>query len=311
MAGRVIHTGQAIVDLVMRVEALPPRGGDIFAREWDLRPGGGFNVMAAASRDGAHVVYTGGHGTGPFGEQVRAAMRSEGVEVLAPTITGQDTGFCVALVEDDTERTFVSTVGAEGVADPDVIGSVAVTPADVVYTSGYSLYHKSTRTVLEHWLAGLAADVDVVFDASPVVAELSADALSVACRYATVWTVNEREARSLTARLTGVDGDDPENLATRLRGALDRAVVVRTGASGCWVAADDSPAVHVPGLDVDAVDTNGAGDAHTGVLCADRCRGEPLVDAAYRGNVAAAIATTRHGPATAPMRAETDRLTTR
>ncbi|MDN5853226.1 MAG: sugar kinase, partial [Actinomycetia bacterium] len=55
----------------MEVDALPAVGGDVFADAWSMHPGGGFNVMAAARRAGAAVVYTGGHGVGPFGERVR------------------------------------------------------------------------------------------------------------------------------------------------------------------------------------------------------------------------------------------------
>ena len=33
MTGRVIHTGQVVIDLVLRVEALPEPGADVFAGE--------------------------------------------------------------------------------------------------------------------------------------------------------------------------------------------------------------------------------------------------------------------------------------
>ncbi|MGO1562884.1 MAG: PfkB family carbohydrate kinase, partial [Actinomycetaceae bacterium] len=62
----------------------------------------------------------------------------------------------------------------------------------------------------------------------------------------------------------------------------------------------------VPGIEVEAVDTNGAGDAHTGVLCADLAAGRPLMEAVRRANVAAGIAVTRRGPATSPTAAEID-----
>jgi len=33
MTGRLIHTGQVILDLVMRVKGLPPVGGGVFASQ--------------------------------------------------------------------------------------------------------------------------------------------------------------------------------------------------------------------------------------------------------------------------------------
>ncbi|MFC9692001.1 hypothetical protein ACFTSF_25850 [Kribbella sp. NPDC056951] len=74
MTGRLVHTGQVLIDLVMQVPALPPVGGDMLALSTVEYVGGGFNVMAAAARAGATVVYAGGHGTGPRGE--RGARRT-------------------------------------------------------------------------------------------------------------------------------------------------------------------------------------------------------------------------------------------
>jgi sugar/nucleoside kinase (ribokinase family) len=62
---RLVFAGEAIVDVVMRVPALPPRGGDALATSAEILAGGGCNVMAAAARQGLPVLYAGGHGTGP------------------------------------------------------------------------------------------------------------------------------------------------------------------------------------------------------------------------------------------------------
>ena len=306
---RVIHTGQAIVDLVMEVDALPAVGGDVFADAWSMHPGGGFNVMAAASRAGAAVVYTGGHGTGTFGDLVRAAMRAEGVDVIAPVATDRDTGFCVALVDAAAERTFVSTLGAEGTADLEVLRSVGATPSDVVYVSGYSLYHEATSAPLVRWMPELQPGTTVVLDVSPMVGEISDEVLSGVTPHVTAWTLNESEARVLLDRLVTDSPDDlsAEDIAARLCDTLAATVLLRAGSQGCWVAAPGDDAVLVPGIEVVAVDTNGAGDAHAGYVCAELSRGVALVEAVRRGNAAAAIAITRRGPATAPTSDEIDR----
>jgi sugar/nucleoside kinase (ribokinase family) len=84
-------------------------------------------------------------------------------------------------------------------------------------------------------------------------------------------------------------------------------VLVRAGAAGCYLALRSSDgAVHVPAPAVTAVDTTGAGDAHSGVFLAALAEGLSPRDAAARANAAAACAVTRRGPATAPTRAELD-----
>jgi sugar/nucleoside kinase (ribokinase family) len=64
----------------------------------------------------------------------------------------------------------------------------------------------------------------------------------------------------------------------------------------------------VPGFKVEAVDSNGAGDAHAGVFVAGLAQGLSASEAAQRANAAAALAVTRWGPATSPGTAEVDDL---
>lgn len=306
MTGRVVHTGQAIVDVVMRVGSVPRAGEDVFASDSALLTGGGFNVMAAARREGAPVVYAGGHGTGPLGALARASLRAEGVDLLLPAHPDLDTGFCVALTDDDAERTFVSTVGAEGHVPVDALDDVVVTAEDVVYVSGYSLHHPANAAMLARALPRLGGAGEVVVDASPVIGEVPDAALQAVRDAATIWTVNEREVRVLGERVLGplAPAAAPQEVAARLAEALDAVVLVRVGPGGCWIARRGQLALLVPGITVTAVDTNGAGDAHTGVLCADLCAGMTLEDAVARANVAAGIAVTRPGPATSPTAAE-------
>ncbi len=300
--GRVLHSGQALVDVVLAVPQLPERGGDVFARSAGLHAGGGFNVMAAAARDGAEVVYLGGHGTGPFGDIVRAALAAEGIHAPAAADPGQDSGFSVALVEDDAERTFVSTLGAEGRATD--LGAAGLRARDVVYVSGYSLVPSEHREALLTWLAGLPAEVRVVVDPGPLVGEAEEEPLSLLTARAHVWSTNEREAHLLAARL-GIEDDDREPRASALAERLGCAVVLRCGADGAILATGTATS-HLPAPAVTAVDTNGAGDAHCGVLCARLAAGDPLAGAVERANHAAALAVTRRGPATSPTAAEID-----
>ncbi|HEY0937617.1 MAG TPA: hypothetical protein VGD91_28245, partial [Trebonia sp.] len=63
---RLVFAGEALVDVLMQVAALPERGGDRLASSATVTAGGGFNVMAAAARQGLPALYAGGHGTGPW-----------------------------------------------------------------------------------------------------------------------------------------------------------------------------------------------------------------------------------------------------
>lgn len=313
--GRVIHTGQAVVDLVLSIPAVPEPGGDVFASSHRFLAGGGFNVMAAAARDGAEVVATSGHGTGPFGDIVRSAMGAEGIEVLAPQDRDRDTGFSIALVDESAERTFVSTRGAEARLDPTLLHSARPLAGDVVYVSGYSMVHEANRDALVEWLPTLDPAVTVVVDPSPVIGTIGENALSVLIARADVWSTNLREASVMAERrhIAGHDNatGDRRALALALASQLHCDLVLRAGAEGSLLARRDGTDSSLPAPRVEAVDTNGAGDAHTGVLCAQLAKGQGLEEAVARAGAAAALAVTREGPATAPMAGETDRFLAR
>jgi sugar/nucleoside kinase (ribokinase family) len=307
--GRVLHTGQAIVDLVMEVDALPSRGGDVYADRFSLTAGGGFNVMAAAARDRAEVVYLGAIGGGPFGQIVRDALTREGIAAPAAPVADTDTGFSVAIVDQGAERTFVSALGAEGQVGPEHLGIVTVRNEDIVYVTGYSLGHEVNRAALLGWLPQLPARSRVVFDASPLITKIPDSAWTMICARASIWTLNAREAQLALIRLgnqTAAD-DDVSKLAEALAELVPATVLVRDGARGTYLAQAGAASRHVPAHPARAVDTNGAGDAHTGVLMAELARGADLPLAIQRANVAAAIAVTRRGPATGPTREEIDR----
>lgn len=294
MSGRLLHTGNAVVDVVLEVPSLPERGGDVLAARTWTTAGGGFNVMAAAARQGAAVVYAGAHGTGPYGDQARAALRAEGIEVLQQPRTEQDTGFVTCLIDAEGERTFVTSPGAEATLRPADLRDLEPAPDDILYISGYSLMYPSNRAALSAWLPEINPTATVIVDPGPLADQIPAQTLRLMLARADWWSCNQREAALLTGHR------DPADAARTLGKLLPRGdVLVRTGADGCLLF-HGSTLQTVPGYAVDAIDLNGAGDAHTGAFSAALLRHLDPRTAARHANAAAALATTVRGPATAP-----------
>ncbi|MBM6401029.1 PfkB family carbohydrate kinase [Phycicoccus sonneratiae] len=299
-APRVIHTAQALVDAVLEVPVLPARGGNVMAGSYHRYAGGAVTILLAAARSGARAVHAGAVGTGPNGDLVRAALAAEGVELSAPPVPDLDTGVCVVLVEPTAERTFVTTQGAEREISIASLATSDPGPGDLVCVSGYSLLGR-TRDPLVEWLGALGPEVVVVLDPGAALVEVEARVRDAVLDRTDVWTGNADEADALA----GVRGirEAAQVVAAMLRpGAV---TIVRDGPRGCLVREGDEQ-VFVPGHPRRPVDTNGAGDTHTGVLLAERAAGLPWADAAARANAAGALKVTRRGPDTAPTRAEID-----
>lgn len=295
MVRTVYSLGSILVDLTVDVPAMPERGGDVLATGTRTLPGGGFNLAVAVARQGVHCVYAAPHGTGPYGDLIRAALAAEGVEVSGSPRAGGDSGFCVALVEPDGEPTFVTMAGVEAAITADDLAGIRPEPGDIVSVSGYDLVYPGSGPVLAAWLPTLPSGVRVALDPGPLIAEIPAMPRT------SILTLNRREAR-LLAGLPHASGVD---LLAAVK-ANDALTVLREGAHGC--VATGGPlgdrVVSTPAPTVRAVDTTGAGDAHTGVLLASLARGLDPVEALELATRAAAIAVTRIGPATTPTAAE-------
>ncbi|WP_296138774.1 PfkB family carbohydrate kinase [uncultured Tessaracoccus sp.] len=304
-APRVVHTGPAVVDLVMEVDRFPDVGGDVFASRHAMHAGGGTNVMVAARRAGADVVYASTHGTGPFGDLVRRTLVAEGISIATPASTDGDTGFCVAVTDAEAERTFLSSWGVEARAGAAELRHVEARSGDVVSVTGYSGMHETSAHAVAQYLDALPTGALVVVDPAPVVGDVPAEFLRAVTSRADVWSSNEPEACVLAGRLgLEVGVRDRAALCAALAQRIDGVVVLRVGSDGCFVARPGERARHFPAHRVEAVDTNGAGDAHVGVMCGRLSLGRPLEEAIEWANTAAALAVTRFGPATCPSMRE-------
>jgi sugar/nucleoside kinase (ribokinase family) len=299
---RVVLVGSVIVDVLMSVPRLPERGGDVLASAAATQVGGGFNVLLAARRLGLPGALAGRVGDGPFGRLVAAALAAEGIEPLMPAGRG-DTGFCIGLVEPDAERTFVTSPGVESALTADDLEAVEVRPGDAVYVSGYDLCYPVTGPAVAAW-CGHPADALFVIDPGPLAAEIPPPVLDRVLDRTDVLTLNEREAGLLTGR---ADVDEAGH-ALRERLRPSSVLIVRRGARGCtlYLPGHTSPE-HIPAPAVAAVDSTGAGDAHTGAFLAELRRTGSVRESVRAANAAAALAVTRAGSATAPGRDELDR----
>ncbi|PUA79796.1 PfkB family carbohydrate kinase [Nocardioides currus] len=301
---RVIHTGQALVDVVIEIPDLPDRGQNVMATSVTDYAGGAVTVLVAAARSGADCVHAGAHGTGPHGDLVRQALADEGVALSAPPVPDHDTGICVVLIEPSAERTFVTTLGAEREITTDSLATSAPRPGDLVCVTGFSLALAQTGEPLLAWLRTLDEGVVVVLDPGSAFAGLSPAVRTEMLALTDVWSSNLEEAVAIlgTPRSDGL-AEITAEIAPLLRG--DAVTIVRDGPEGCAVQVAGETVV-VPGFPQTPIDTNGAGDTHTGALLAEVAAGTPWVEGCRRANAAAAIKVTRRGPATAPTTAEVD-----
>lgn len=296
MMARLIQITGPVLDLVYRVRAIPASGQEGVVTGFLASPGGGFNAMLAARAAGMEAALGGTIGTGPFADITRKALAEHEIPHIGSINAGFDQGLCTVMLEPDGERTFVSAHGAEGHIDAEDLARISVKPSDWVMLSGYTLFYPAAAKAVSEWVAALPREVNVLFDPSPIVAEIPAELLAPVFARADWISANFEEGVCL------VGYDDPGRVATAL--ARNRkGAVLRRGADGAWLATD-ARLEKVASLAVDVIDSNGAGDCHIGSFVAELSQsGDPLRATRY-ANIAAALSTTRDGPATPPRREE-------
>ena len=295
MTGRLLQMSGVIVDLIYEVETVPTAGEEATVTGFSIAPGGAFNAMVAAKRAGMDVTYGGTLGTGPFADITRQGLAEAGIPSLRNPIPFLDQGCSTVLVDRNGERTFIAKDGADGHATAEALAAIDSAAFDWVLLSGYALYYAESRDAFQSWLSQDNTIPNLVFDPSPMVADIPAPVRETALQRARWISANAQEAGFLTGKT------EPADAAAAL--AAERpasgGAIVRMGAKGCIVSTGGK-CQHVAGFPVEAIDTTGAGDAHLGNFIARLDAGDDPFEAARYANVAAALSTTKKGPATGP-----------
>ena len=284
--------GSLNMDISVTVPRLPAPGATVLGGVAAYSPGGkGANQAVAAARLCATVRMVGCVGDDEFGRSLRAALETEAVgDDGVRTVPGVPTGLAMITVDEAGENIITVAPGANrevGEAEIAAIGDLA---ADVLVISA-EVPVAAIRAALS--TRGQVLRVLNLAPAPPEAAELVAAGVD--------WlVVNEPEAAAVLGRPVA-------GLAAAARAAADltkagpRNVVVTAGAAGAAYhgprddAGGPDGVLTVPGFQVHAVDTVGAGDTFVGALAAALAAGVQPRDAVLAAAAAGAAAATRPG----------------
>jgi ribokinase len=289
---KVVVVGDATVDQMYFVDALPEAGGEVTAVRALMEPGGAGGTMATVlGRLGHDVLIATRVGTGPFAELALRNVRSAGVDTsLVQIDAAHQTSSVTILITPDAQRTMISAVGASRYLDSARLEAKHVQDRDALVMSAYSLVGGPQREYAVQALAyareaGATTFVDM---GSGAVNALQGRLMPLLRDFDFV-LMNERELFSLTGETSISDA------VTGLRAQGIEQVIVKVGEMGSIVVTPRLTEL-VDAMEVDGVvDSTGAGDYFTATFAHAVLDGYDLLEAAWRGNVAGALNTTRVG----------------
>lgn len=294
----IVVVGSINMDLVVRVKRHPVPGETLLGSDYETHHGGkGANQAVAAARMLARPMPTKSASPGPapgvrmigrvgqdeFGQQLRNALKREGINVSATLPIAAPTGVAFIAIDEEGQNTIIVSPGANHRLRPEHLSPAEFEGARVVVLQ-LEIPLETVRRAAE---LGRQAGAQVILNAAP--AQKLPDKL---LHHIDILVVNEIEALGLS----GVLPNSPE-IALEVAQLLAKkvpTVIITLGEQGAvWVSPEGQG--HQPVPEVGVVDATGAGDAFIGALATALCEGMSLAQAVKRGCVAGALATTKIG----------------
>jgi len=283
-APKIVVIGSANVDLTTFTDEFPRPGETIFGRDFHLGFGGkGANQAVAARRCGSEVTMVARVGQDLFGQATVDNLSGQGVRTSHVLITpGVSSGVAPIFVDSSGQNRILVIKGAndklspadvnaaeEIIAGADFVIAQLEIPLDTVYYALDFAHSRGVRTILNP-APGRALEFQALRNADYVIP-------------------NETEAEALTGMRVG-NLDEARSCAQFLLAEGLRRVIITLGARGALYAAPGT-LLHVPGVEVQAIDTTGAGDAFIGSLACFLAQGLEEPAAISRANLYAALST--------------------
>jgi ribokinase len=280
--------GSFAVGMTLRTTRMPIFGETLLGSDFDMGPGGkGSNQAVGVARLGARSYFAGIVGDDKLAEIALELYASEGVDTQYLQKTSEmATGAGFIILNQAGQNGIILDMGANQRMDAAFVDGVEtqIARSDVVMSVLELPVTASARAMA----LGRRHGVRTILNPAP--ATKLADPIFQDIDYL---TPNETELRILL----GLAPDDPTptvELAGQLRRRGVRNLVVTQGERGALIVHDEKT-VEVPGIQVEVVDTTGAGDAFNAGLAVALAEGRSLVEAVQYANCAGALACTQLG----------------
>ncbi len=279
--------GSINADMLFSVDTLPRPGETVLCPGYKLAAGGkGANQAAAAAKVGADVHMIGHLGKDSFGDFARDVMTEAGVNCDGLALSNQATAIAVIGVDQAAENQIIVASGANLDTHPDQV-SHELFGAGATILCQNEIRPEATFELLKRAKAGGSR---TILNLAPAMAIEPDDTKSI-----DVLIVNELEAAMALRQKT--IGDDPLVFAREASQVLGATVVITLGAEGA-IAASPGGCFRAASLQIDPIDTTGAGDAFVGIFAAALDNGDDLRSALQKASVGAGLACTGLGAQT-------------
>ncbi|KAI4441325.1 Ribokinase [Schaedlerella arabinosiphila] len=302
---KTLVVGAAMIDMLMKIEALPKSGEDVLCSESGIVIGGcAYNAANTLRNLESAADLCVPVGKGPYADMIRSELERCGYDILIQD-DSQDNGYCLDLVEATGERTFITAQGIEGAFQKKWLDSLDMDQYDSIYVAGYQVCGQGGQAIGE-WLCG-HGDKQIFFAPGPVICSIDAAVMEKIFSVHPILHLNEKEAMDFTrashqpdpGNSGGADGyvpaEDILDAVRELHSRTGNLVIVTLGEKGTVYYEGDE--LHtVPSVKTTVVDTIGAGDSHIGAVIGGLKKGLGREESIRLANRVAAAVVSVQGP---------------
>jgi ribokinase len=288
--GRVFVAGSINMDVVATAVRHPRVGETVAGDAVHYFPGGkGANQAVAAAKLGTPTTLIGRLGADAFGQQLRAFLTTQGVDLaFVKDTAGADTGTAIITIA-NADNTIVVVPGANALVTPEDVAAPVLAENDIAV----SQFEIPLPTISAFFKRARAAGATTILNPAPATM-FGPELLDLV----DILILNETELGFLTNTELQATDDSARFIeaARSLPSGPNGIICVTLGERGV-LALIGGEASMITGRSVTAVDTTGAGDCFVGTLAAQLAGGTSIRDALTYANAAASICVQRMGAA--------------
>lgn len=283
----VLILGGLLVDKYFLTTELPMLGQDTEIHKYFDRVGGcSINVAITLKNLGCNPYIVSGVGNDKKGQIIKDYLFEQNLNTEFITYEENASGFCLVLLDQNSERTFLTYKGCEEHLDKDILSNPLIHDMAYVYVTGYYVQDLACKDIKLKLLRILKDNGSkIIFDPGPMVDIMDCDFLKDILSLSDITTPNKKEVEWISQKL------NIEDFVEWCFGQGLELIVIKDGGHELKAYTKSKQYAMTP-YQVHTVDTTGAGDSFAGGLVYALISGLDLEDVLKFASACGAYTTT-------------------
>lgn len=251
--------GATILDITLKMDKLPLSGEDVYVNSQSMSIGGcAYNVANIIGHFGINHTLFSPIGNGTYAKIIEEKLLENkfSSEIKSDEM---DNGYCLCLVENNGERTFLTIPGIESEFKKEWFSKLNIEDYNSVYVSGYEIEGNGGENIIQFLEEN--KQLTLFYAPGPRINYISKEKHDRIFKLNPIVHLNEKEILEFTKEKNYIIA------VKNLSKLTNNTIIVTLGDKGAFVKSRDEEKL-INTVKVKQIDTTGAGDSHIGTIIA-------------------------------------------